>query len=214
MNRRGVALFAVMVALLLTGALAAVVLAAARLRWLSGYRQLAGRQAYEAAAGAVAQHVTEWDSLVTRGLVPGTVAPLAGPSVPGSIRTHDSVIRLGAYLFLVRSVGEVIAADGSVLARDGVAQLVELQPSGATESPSSEAGSQVPLVYANCRHAIEMIAPSQSTPDRGACGSRSGNAALALAEGEAVGSPHIGSSNWPEFRTPPLRVMRGWWRWP
>jgi hypothetical protein len=214
MNRRGVALFAVMVALLLAGALASVVLAAARLRWLSGYRQLAGRQAYEAAAGLVAQHVTEWDSLVTSGLLPGTVAPLAGPSVPGSIRTHDSVIRLGVYLFLVRSVGEVTAADGSVLARDGVAQLVELQPSSATESTSSAAGSEAPPVYANCRYAIEIIAPGQSTPNRGACSSGSGNAALALADGETVGAPHIGSSNWPEFRTPPLPVVRGWWRWP
>jgi len=134
MNRRGVALLAALVALLLAGALAALVLAAARLRWLSGYRQIAGREALEGAAGAAAWHTAEWDSVVAGSLLPGMVTSLVGRRLPGSLRTHDSIIRLGSHLYLVRSVGEVTTGDGSVLARDGVAQLVELWPAAPPDS--------------------------------------------------------------------------------
>ncbi len=213
MNRQGVALFMAMVALLLAGALATVVLAAARLRWLSGYRQLAARQAYEAAAGAVGRHVAEWDSVVTSDLVPGIVAPLAGPDLPGSIRTHDSVIRLGAHLFLLRSVGEAITADGSVLARDGVAQLIELQTADPPERTSSAALTEAMRVSAYCHYTIRVVGPEQSLPEWGDCRSGSGMPRVEL-EREAGRSPTAGSWGRSGFRTHTLPVVRGWWRWP
>jgi len=127
-NRRGVALLVALLALLLTGALASLVLAAARLRWLSGERQLAARRAFEGADGAAGWHATEWDTQTVAPLRPGVVAALPGRALPGLLQTHDSVIRLGTHLYVVRSVGLVTAADGSVLARDGVALLVEAVP--------------------------------------------------------------------------------------
>jgi hypothetical protein len=133
MNRRGVALLLALLALVIAGALATSVLALARLRWLSGYRQLAARQALEAAAGAAASHAAQWDASGAGSLSPGIVVPLAGRSF-GSLVTRDSLVRLGPNLYLVRSVALVTAGDGSVLARDGVAQLVELVPLPLPES--------------------------------------------------------------------------------
>ena len=126
MNRRGVALLLALVALLIVTGLATAVLAAARLRWLSGSRQLAARQAFEAAAGAVARHASGWDTTVAASLPPGGITALGSRHRSTSPETHDSLVRLGTSLFLIRSVGLVKAMDGSVLAQDGVAQLVEV----------------------------------------------------------------------------------------
>jgi hypothetical protein len=126
-NRKGMALLIALIALLVVSGLAAAALAAARLRWLSGSRQLAARLAFEAAAGSSARHVSEWDTVAARGLAPTATTGLSGYR-QASLVTYDSLIRLGASLYLVRSIAQVVARDGSVQARDGVAQLVEAGP--------------------------------------------------------------------------------------
>jgi hypothetical protein len=134
MNRRGIALVAALVAMLLAGILAATILAAARLQWLAGHRLLAARQALPAAEGIANWEVAHWDSALAD-LPIGLTVPLARPSVPGLVRSNASVVRLGPGLYLIRAVVEVTDREGGVLARDGVAQLVgESGDSGSRES--------------------------------------------------------------------------------
>jgi hypothetical protein len=121
------ALLIALIALLVVSGMAAAALAAARLRWLSGARQIAARRALEAAAGSSARHVAEWDTVAARGLAPTAARGLSGYH-QASLVTYDSLIRLGASLYLVRSIAQVEALDGSVQARDGIAQLVEVGP--------------------------------------------------------------------------------------
>lgn len=121
------ALLIALIALLLVSALATAALAAARLRWISGTRQIAARLAYEAAAGSALRHAAEWDTAAAQTLLPGAARGLGGYR-QASLATYDSLIRLGAFSYLIRSVAQVAAQDGSVLAREGVAQLVEAVP--------------------------------------------------------------------------------------
>ena len=131
MNRRGVALVAAMVAVLLVGTLAAMILSLARLHWLAGNRLLAARQARSAAEGIVDWEIAHWDS-TRAGFPAGQIIAVTGPPVSGLVRSNASVVRLGPRLYLIRVVSEVTDRDGGVLARDGVAQLVgESGDSGA-----------------------------------------------------------------------------------
>lgn len=132
MNRKGMAVLVVLITLLLVTGLATAVLTAARLRQVSGARQLAARRALEAATGWAARHAAEWDPAAAAGLMPGggRWLPIAGRGPP-SLEIHDTLVRLGASLYLIRSVVLVKTGDGSTLAREGVAQLVEVMPPAA-----------------------------------------------------------------------------------
>ena len=126
MNRRGTAMLIALVALLLTAALATAVLAAARLRWLNGSRQLAARMVLEAAAGSTIRHRVQWNPPLANGLATGETIALPGTATRAGLRYQDSLSRLDSSLFLIRSAVQAIGADGEVMARDGVGELVEL----------------------------------------------------------------------------------------
>ncbi len=130
MNRRGFVLPLVLLSLALMGALAGAVMLGSRLRWQSGKRSLEALQAHSAAESEVARLVARWDPLLADSMVVGRIAAIPAGSTGQGIAAADSVMRLGQGLYLVRSVGLRTAADGTLLARDGVAELIRL------ESPS------------------------------------------------------------------------------
>lgn len=127
MNRRGIALLMALVSLLLLTGLATAVLASARLRLLAGSRRLAGRQAIEAARGAVDRHSAEWDSSAA-GAPVGVVVGQPTAHASAGLVSHDSLVRLGATLFLLKSTGVATSIGGSVLARAGASRLVQVIP--------------------------------------------------------------------------------------
>jgi len=159
MNRKGMALLMVLIALLLVTGMATAVLAAARLRQVSGSRQLAARRAFEAAAGSAARHAAEWDAAAATGLTPGSGRQLLTAVGPPSPEMHDTVVRLGASLYLIRSVALVKARDGSTLAREGVAQLVEVMPPAAGSGIGSSGGALRGSVLDN----VEIVPPVRLT---------------------------------------------------
>jgi hypothetical protein len=124
------AMLIALVALLLTSALATAVLAAARVRWLSGSRQLAARRALEAAAGSSARHRAQWDDAVATSMTLGQTIGLPGPSLGAGLRNQDSLTRVDSSIYLIRSAVQVVSADGFIQARDGVAELVEVEADG------------------------------------------------------------------------------------
>lgn len=128
MNRRGIALLAALAGLLLVTGLATAMLATARLRLLAGTRQLASRRALEAARGAVDRRAANWDTAATGSLALGMIVGLPPVPAPPGVTTHDSLVRIGAGLFLVRSSALATADGGGVLARDGVGRLLQLVP--------------------------------------------------------------------------------------
>jgi hypothetical protein len=127
MNRRGIALPTALLALLISSALAAAALATARLRWLSGSRQLAAAAAQASAAGAVDWRTADWDYRIAESLPIGAMIGFSGAvaALPTDLRTHDSLFRLSHGVFLVRSVAERVDVDGRVLARDDVGRIVQ-----------------------------------------------------------------------------------------
>jgi hypothetical protein len=122
MNRRGIALPTALLALLFSTAVASLVLNAATRRLEAGTRLLAARKALAAADGAVAWHGAAWDTTLAGSLVPGTVAALPAPTLPGEVETRDSLVRLGPGLYLLRSTG-IVRFGAREVARQAVAQL-------------------------------------------------------------------------------------------
>jgi len=131
MNRRGMAMLIALVALLLTSALATAVLASARLRWLSGSRQLAARRALEAAAGSTARHRAQWDDAIATGLALGQTVELSAAGLGPDLRNQDSLTRVDSLIYLVHSAVQVTSVDGFIRARDGVAELIEIEVDSA-----------------------------------------------------------------------------------
>jgi hypothetical protein len=131
LNRRGAALLVALQAIFLLAGLAGMALFAARLRWSSGQRALAGIQMEAAATGALDRALARWDPLLAESLSLGGAAELP-PSMPWS---RDSLIRLGRFLYVVRAISERQGPDGAQLARRGGAELVRLMapvlPDGA-----------------------------------------------------------------------------------
>ena len=130
MSRRGVALPVALLALVVAAALATAALAAGRLRYLTGHRRLALAEASAAASGTVEW----WRGELSRAGWTDTLA-IGRPSalssslpLPGRLRTRDTVVRLGPNLLLVRSTGERIDADGSILAREELEGIIRIAP--------------------------------------------------------------------------------------
>lgn len=159
MNRKGMAFLLVLIALLLVTGLATAVLASARLRQVSGSRQLAARRAFEAAAGSAARHASEWNAVAATGLLPGAGRRLVTAVGSPWTEMHDSLVRLGTSLYLIRSVALAKAEDGSTLAREGVAQLVEVMPPGA----GGGIDSSVALVRGSELDDVVMLPPVRLT---------------------------------------------------
>ena len=130
MNRRGTVLVTVLLALLLTGALATAALAAARLRHLAGLRAMAAARASLLVDRRLEIHRAALDPVAAESLTIGVPVPLA---------EGDTLRRLGASLYQLRVLVEVQLATGSVVARDGAAQLLELlqlcSPAALLQSP-------------------------------------------------------------------------------
>lgn len=121
MTRRGAALLAALIAILVAGSLAALVLSAARLRWLGGGRQILRAQAQAYAWTIAARRAASWDPTLD------TLAPGAGRGWPSPWPgVTDSVVRLGPALYQARAAAVRTGADGSVLARSTARALIEL----------------------------------------------------------------------------------------
>lgn len=126
MNQRGAALPMVIAGLLGISALAAAGYTLARLRWLEGESALRSTAARLAAAGAVERALAQWDVTVAETLAAGQAVAIPSAARGRGVTTYDSLIHLGAGLYLVRSVGERRDAGGSLLARAAVARLARL----------------------------------------------------------------------------------------
>lgn len=119
MTRRGTVLVTVLLALLLTGALATAALAAARLRHLAGLRAMAAARASLMVDRRLETHLAALDPLAVESLAVGIPVPLAA---------GDTLRRLGPTLYQLRVLVEVQLTGGGIVARDGAAQLLELLP--------------------------------------------------------------------------------------
>jgi hypothetical protein len=127
MNRRGAALLVVVAGLLVITAMAAAGYTLARLRWLESESGLRAAAARLAAAGEVERTLAQWNPILAETLVAGQAVALGTMAWGTGVTTHDSLLRLGPRLYLVRAIGEQRAADHSLLAREGVARLVFLE---------------------------------------------------------------------------------------
>jgi hypothetical protein len=167
MNRRGGALLAALLALLVAGFLAATILASARLRYLSGYRRLASAEASAAALGTVAWWGTEWRAGRWDDSVGIGQARTLPPSLPrlARVRTSDSLVRLGPTLLLVRSSAERLDGNGTVLAREGWALAISTRAPALPESAAVIAAGGV------SREPGSVVSGTDHTPPgwEGAC---------------------------------------------
>lgn len=143
MNRRGFVLPLVLLSLALMGALAGAVMLGSRLRWQSGKRSLEALQAHSAAESEVARLIASWDPLLADSLVVGGIAAIPAGSTGHGLAAADSVMRLGQGLYLARSIGLRTAADGTLLARDGVAELIRLESPSLPDSMAVAAAGPV-----------------------------------------------------------------------
>lgn len=163
MNRRGMAMLMALVSLLLITGLAMAVLASARLRLLAGSRELAGRRALEAARGGVDRQSAEWDPSAAASAAIGVV--VGRPSAHSSplVVTYDSVLRLSASLYLVRSSGVASSAAGDVLARDGASRLVRVIPAGELEDSTERLALTAGLLRSSRDNVAIMLPVAYTT---------------------------------------------------
>ena len=124
MNRRGTALFIVVLLLLLLAALSALALSAARIRLTGGRNELARSEVLLLAEGRVLWQAGQWDPLLAETLTIGSHAVLpSGVSAPGVTGT-DSIERLGPGLYLIGTTAERRSTAGILQARERTGQLV------------------------------------------------------------------------------------------
>ncbi|MEO8115525.1 MAG: hypothetical protein ABI655_14150 [Phenylobacterium sp.] len=148
MNRRGFTLPLALLTLALMGALACAVMLSARLRWLSGARTIEALQARTLAESEVERMTAAWDPLRAESLAIGGVVALPAAISGQGLVAFDSLLRLGRGLYLVRSTGVRATADGSLLAREGVAGLVRLRAPSLPDSMAVEAAGPVAILAA------------------------------------------------------------------
>jgi hypothetical protein len=176
MTRRGGALPAALLTLLLLGALASLALAAGRLRARSGDQSLALARARAAALSGLARAEAQWDPVFAAGIPVGAVVALpwsGAPPVDG-VTSHDSLHRLGAHLYLARSIGELRTAQGHLLAREGVGRLLRLEHPAVPDSAAAFAGGAVLLLADNGVDGGDQVPTAWDTvcppPDTGGVG--------------------------------------------
>ena len=138
MNRRGGALLLALLVVVLLGGLAALALAAGRLRARAGDRTLAQARARAAALSGLAEREAHWNPAFARGLPVGGADALPGPPLlTDGLRRADSLLRLGAALYLLRSTGELRDGGGNLLAREGLGRLLRLEIPGIPDSAAA-----------------------------------------------------------------------------
>ncbi len=126
MNRRGFVLPLVLLTLALMAALAGAVLLVSRLRWQSGQRGLEAMQARTLAESEIDLMLASWDPVLADSMPLGASVAIPARSAGPGLMAFDSLMRLGQGLYLARSVGVRSTADGTPLARNGIAELVRL----------------------------------------------------------------------------------------
>lgn len=162
MNRRGAALLVVVAGLLVITALAAAGYALARLRWLeseSGLRSVAARLT---AAGEIDRTVAQWDPVLAETLATGHAVALGTMARGAGVSAHDSLLRLGQLLYLVRAIGERRAADQSLLAREGLARLVELARPDLSHGQAIVSAGLVRVADAAAVDGVDQVPPGWS----------------------------------------------------
>lgn len=159
MNRRGFVLPLVLLTLALLGALAGAVMLGSRLRWQSGRRTLDALQAHALADSEVGRLIAAWDPLLADSMAVGAVAAMPAGSAGHGLSAADSLMRLGQGLYLVRSIGLRTAADGSLLARDGTAELVRLQSPAIPDSMAVATAGPVDVIDAGVVDGGDHVPP-------------------------------------------------------
>ena len=138
MNRRGAALLLALLVLLLLGGLASLALAAGRLRARAGDRTLAQARARAAALSGLAEREARWDPVLAASLPIGGAGALPGtPALTDGLQRADSLLRLGATLYLLRTTGELRDGSGNLLAREGLGRLLRLEAPGIPDSAAA-----------------------------------------------------------------------------
>jgi hypothetical protein len=129
---RGMALPLAMFALVVMSTAIGAAFVVALLEQRLGRNVLYTVQAASAAEAGVAAVLGSWDDTGVIALAPGATTALPVGSLPGPAAYSPAVTRLNGELFLVRSEGTRLDANGGVLARREVAVVVRLADSAAT----------------------------------------------------------------------------------
>lgn len=134
MNRRGVSLLVVLLTLVFLGGVSGLLLTVARLRWSSGVTAIRRARAEISAAGESERILADWDPLLAESLAVGQPAGVVGGGLRSGVSSIDTLLRMGDGLFFLRVVVELRDQGGGLLAREGVARLVELALPGIPDS--------------------------------------------------------------------------------
>jgi hypothetical protein len=121
MSERGLALVAVVLALVILGALVAAGSYAAQLEQRAGRHTLYATQAAEAAEAGLAELLASWEAHPELGAlaVNGSLT-LARIQLGNGVSFETTVLRVQDRLYLLRADGSVTDASGNVLARHAV----------------------------------------------------------------------------------------------
>lgn len=173
MNRRGGALLLALLILILLGGLASLALAASRLRARSGDRTLAQARARAAALSGLAEREAHWDPVFAQALPMGGVGALPGtPVLSDGLQRADSLLRLGASLYLLRTIGELRDGSGNLLAREGLGRLLRLEAPGIPDSAAAFVRGPVMLLADSGLSGSDQVpagwSPTCPPPDTGA----------------------------------------------
>ncbi|MBK8002759.1 MAG: hypothetical protein IPK12_02175 [Gemmatimonadetes bacterium] len=173
MNRRGGALLLALLILVLLGGLASLALAAGRLRARSGDRTLAQARARATALSGLAEREAHWDPAFAQALPVGGADALPGtPVLTDGLQRTDSLLRLGASLYLLRTIGELRDGSGNLLAREGLGRLLRLEAPGIPDSAAAFVRGPVMLLADSSLSGSDQVPAGWSAscppPDSGA----------------------------------------------
>lgn len=132
MNRRGMVLPLVLLALLVVLATAALLLDTALLLQRAGEREIQAVLAKALASGSVGLRASQWDTTAVAPLVSGGGIELGTRIIGRRLRGVDSVVRLGPTLFLLMSSARGGGPEGSGVERR-VTQLIQVDSTGAAD---------------------------------------------------------------------------------
>jgi hypothetical protein len=179
MNRRGGSLLFVLITLVFIGGVTGILFSIARLRWLGGATALRSARTQVAASAESERVLAAWDPVRADSLAIGRSIILPGLLGPDGLSSQDSLQRLGTDLYLLRVLAEQRTRDGVLLARGGMARLVELAIADASDSQAIAAVGPVILDGSPVIDGTDRLPPGWG----GACPS-----------GAPVGAPAVRSS--------------------
>jgi hypothetical protein len=106
--------------------------------------------------------VAQWNPVLAETLATGQTVALGTRARGTGVWAHDSLLRLGPLLYLVRAIGEQRAADQSLLAREGVARLVELARPDISHSQAIVSAGHVRVAEAGAVDGGDRVPPGWS----------------------------------------------------